>query len=162
MIDHILGYLAGEIHLLPSLFAAANTLFLGVILFFAAKLVYQQFGLEFLCLDGIYKPFEAEFYKTFAFYCLWALAQQVVLTFTLSLTGLSDFLAYAFCVGIFSCIFHFPNERLIIATALFGLIVYPFYVFTATLSVVHVALLHAFAGTSFKLLGWDMRVWRFK
>lgn len=162
MTDAILGYLAGEIYVISDWVSWVVTLFLFGFFFVTARFAYRNFGLEYLNLDGIYKPFESEFYKTFAFYCLWALAQQILLTFVLAFTGMSGFAAFVFCLFFFSVGYHMGNARLMLATALFGLFVYPFYTITCNISVVQIALLHAFMGTSYKLLGWDMRVYRFK
>jgi hypothetical protein len=140
---------------------ACVTLFLFVLFFATARIAYEQFGLEFLRLDGVIRPFELEFWKTYLKYLPWALFQQVCITFLLALTGLeASVWAYLFCVVLFSVVCHFGNWRLMIATAAFGVVVYPFYVFTFYFSVVHIAVLHAFTGTAYKLLGWDMRVWR--
>jgi hypothetical protein len=132
-------------------------------LFFAiiATATYLFFGVIYI-IQGVGINLQAQFWKKLLWYWLWAFAQQSIIFVVLYFVPLNDDWLYACGVFLFSIVFHFPNLRLMLFTFAFAGMYYYAYFYAGFTSLLMVSLAHAFGGTLYYSLGYDMRVWRFK
>ena len=158
-IMNFLEWQAANLVSLPSLL----TFFLGFGLIYIVFLViYKIQDIQYLNpVDRKFSLFEKEYYMKWLQYLPWAFVQQSLLTIPLHYLELPLGLSYLIAVIIFGCVYHFPNVRLMVFTILFGMAFYLMWFFYDAQSLVYVSILHAFGGTAYYKVGWDMRVWRF-
>lgn len=112
---------------------------------------------DFFKLDNRVSDFESSFMQKFYQYLTWATVQQTIVIASVSFLPLPDALLFIAAAAIF-CAVHTPNKRLMLFTGIFGMFFYYAYFIGGLMSVSMIAVLHAFAGSLYYKLGWDMRV----
>jgi hypothetical protein len=121
--------------------------------------IYLTKGVEYF--DARYSEFEQSFLKKWGWYCIWALAQQIIVFSVLYMIPVEDVVRYLAGVALFSVVFHVPNLKLMAFTFAFSLVFYYAYFYAGFTSLILMAIAHGFGGTLYYKLGWNMRVWRF-
>jgi hypothetical protein len=123
------------------------------------RILYDEDKMEFIVIDYKLSIFEKEFIKKFCWYWGWAAVQQLIVLLIVSYLPVDSWSKYGIAVALFSCGYHFPNWRLMGFTAGFGAVFYMFWFIFGFDSFIFLTALHAFGGTAYYKLGWEMRVW---
>lgn len=136
----------------------------GIFIIYAVFwVIYKIQGMEYLNpIDRSTSLFEKEYLQKFSDYLGWAFIQQFIILIPLNYVQLPNPLKYILATVIFGCLFHFPNKRLMIFTTIFASMFYNVWFLQDSQSLAYITILHAFGGTAYYKLGWDMRVWRLK
>jgi hypothetical protein len=134
--------------------------------YFYGKGLYRKAQKEYIYVDFKLSAFELSFLKDFSFYFIWALVQQSIVLYVVSLVPWhfmihnADISSYVIATVFFSVICHLPNWLLVKNTFLLGILIYFAYYILGYNSIIWMAIIHGFGGTVIKKLGYDMRVWR--
>lgn len=159
--ENLSAFFIGELYQIAD--AVNVSILLGglVLMWGVFRLFYRFSSAEWINLDFTLTPFEKDFWKKFLWYVGWACIQQsLVLLFASFMSSVT--VSYIFSVVIFTMIYHFMNWRLMAFTGGFALVFYAAWFYFGFQSVLYIAILHAFGGTAYYKLGWDMRVWGIK
>lgn len=133
-----------------------------VVIYVVFWIIYKIQGMQYLNpTDREFSLFEKEYLKKFLQYSYWALFQQCLVLIPLHFIDLAAPMKFLIGSLIFSCAFHFPNKKLMIFTSIFAAVFYYGWFMEDVQSLIYLAVLHAFGGTAYYKLGWDMRVYRF-
>ena len=124
--------------------------------------IYKIQGMQYLNpTDRTFSLFEREYLQKFLQYSSWALIQQAILLIPFYFIEVGSPLKFLIASLIFGCVFHFPNRKLMVFTSIFAAVFYYAWFLEDAQSLVYLSVVHAFGGTAYYKLGWDMRVYRF-
>lgn len=119
------------------------------------KQIYKSQNREYF--DNKLSSFEFSFMKTFALYFLWGGLQQAFILGVFHFLPLPDMVKAIGSIILFAGL-HIPNIKLTVTTFLLACLLYPAYYLYDIRAPYFFALIHAFGGTLYKMLGWEMRV----
>lgn len=90
-------------------------------------------------------------------YIIWGAFQQISIIAMVYFIPVEDIVKTILAIILFTAV-HFPNKPLMIVTFFLGVSIYiPFFMYDMNI-LIYYALMHAFGGTLYKMLGWEMRV----
>lgn len=159
MKESFLAMLSGHLTLSSIYHLLGGMVFLYIFWFVLYKVLKEEF---IFWLDFKQSEFETNFIKEFTKYLAWGTFQQIVVVSVVYfssyfLDGISSVSQFLIAMLFFNLI-HLPNLRLTLATTGVSLYFYVFFYFYDIGSPLYFGIMHAFGGTCYKQLGWEMRV----